>query len=216
MRTVILIFILAITTFAYSQKKAQEKSQDKVPTIPQHLKSFFEMRKRMMEEMDKVMPGHTFSDSLTSPFDDPFFDQFFNEEDFIKGFHENFKDRLSLQNDFYQSSWEESEQDRILVLKPTNKQVPLDINIKDGLIQITAKSDKNGQNLSFSSSESIPVDVDAKKLKIEQRGDDILVRLPKVVGKTLNKSKIKGGEESEQENKEKLKPLKPSPGDVTI
>lgn len=214
MRTVILIFILVITTLAYSQKKNPDK---KVPSVPEHLKSFFEMRKRMMEEMNKVMPGHTFGDSQTSPFDDPFFEQFFSEEDFIKGFHEKFqdkiKDQIGFQNDFYQSSWEENDQERILVLKPINKETPLDINIKDGMIQITVKSDKKGQNLSYMSSESLPSDVDEKKLKIEQRGDDILVRLPKVVGKSSNKSKIKAGED---EGKEKLKPLKAAPGDVTI
>lgn len=194
MRTLILIFILVLTTFAYSQKKPKEEP------VPEHLKSLFEMRKKMMEEMKKNFTGEFF--------DDPFFDQFFSDEDFVKGFHEKFK----IQNDLYQSRWEENKDERILVLTPTNKEVPLDINLKQGMIQISAKSDKKGQSLSFSSSESLPSDVDEKKAKIEQRGEDILVRLPKVVGKTPNKSKINSGEDDQN----KLKPLKPTPGDVTI
>lgn len=200
MRTLILIVILALTTLAYSQKKPKNEP------IPEHLKSFYEMRKKMLEEMNK-----SFADS---GFDDPFFDQFFNEEDFINGFHEKFKDKFAMPNDLYQSHWEENDVERIFVLKPTNKETPLNIDIKNGMIQISAKSDRKDQNMSFTSSESLPPDVDQKKVKIEQRGNDILVRLPKIVGKTPNKSKINSGDSVKDEDK--LKPLQASPGDVTI
>ncbi len=194
MRTLFLISILLLASFAYSQKKEQEKSLDPLDPRAQ-LKSFFEMRKKLLESF----PG-----SISN--DDFFGDSFF--EDFSSG--------LSIQSsatNFYESYWEENSNEKILVIKP-QPNTALDINIKDQMVTISTKSEKHDEQnkvqsySNMKSSFSLPADVDAKKAKIEQRGDEILVRLPLLLGNKPKQDTIK------KDNN--FNPIKPSPGDITI
>lgn len=89
-------------------------------------------------------------------------------------------------------SWAESTKNYTLTITPQgDKDVPLDIEIKDGLVRVNGKVLKeevvrrNGSRVQssylsqFSLSESIPEGADAEKSKVEQAGKSIKIIFPK-------------------------------------
>jgi HSP20 family molecular chaperone IbpA len=203
MRTLILLFLLGLASYAYCNKKEIEKKQ--IPQIQDPMiREMFEMRQKLFDDIHKSF----FNDDFHSAMD---FDSFFEDhESYLKGLNGE-------QNSLFKSSWEETQEGRILKITPTNKQSQLDIDIKDGMISIKGKNEsskeKNQVISKISSSFSIPVDVDAKKADIQDKNGEIWIKFPWVVGKIENKSKINHEKKDEDEDE---RPLKPSPGDITI
>ncbi len=204
MRTLIIIAVLVLTTMAYSQKKAPAS---RMTPEQKHMEQFLEMRKRLLQEFH-----HSFGSSMLQ---DDFFEQsmesFFDDD--MTGIAGN---SFTIGGNF-ESSWEETDEERIFVIKPQNKEIPLDIKIKDQMISIQSKQEvktktgKASSSSSFSSNFSLPRDVDGEKALVEQRGEEILVRLPK--------KKVSG--DNRPTTPKKLsplpgEPLKPNPGDITI
>lgn len=199
---------------------AQNSLQMNDDLVEQHLREFLEMRKKMMQDFDQD------------------FDQFFPPHSFGPG-----NKGLSLQGDFFGDSemqsgvsydWEETNNERILIIKPANKNIPVDINIKNEQIEIKGKyvldeENKSGQMKSkkiyrgeFTNLLPLPVDVDGKKAKIESRDGDILVKLPKISGKVDSSHLTRPLKEDKVTPTPRpllppdRKPLRPDEGDITI
>lgn len=203
MRTLILLFLLGLASYAYCNKKESDQKQISQIQDPM-IREMFEMRQKLFDDIHKSFFNDDFNMGME-------FDSFFED-------HENyFKGLTGEQNSLFKSSWEETQEGRILKIVPTNKQSQLDIDIKDGMISIKGKNEsskeKNQVISKISSSFSIPVDVDAKKADIQDKNGEIWIKFPWGVGKIENKSKINHEKKDEGEDE---RPLKPSPGDITI
>jgi hypothetical protein len=208
MRSLLIILVLVITTYAYSQKKAvtPKKNSDSLYKSSQQseFEELIKMRNQMLKEMNEAFQNEDFSsDSLIG--------KIMEDQDFTQGGMNLSKSKTNL----YESRWEENDKERILIIKPLKKDVPLDIKINNQMISIGAKEIKkeNGNSFSsnFMSSSSLPMDVDGDKAEIDQKNDEILVRLPKVMFKDIEKNK------KNQKNKDDgTRPLQPEPGDITI
>ncbi|MFZ4712080.1 MAG: hypothetical protein ACOYL6_00075 [Bacteriovoracaceae bacterium] len=211
MRTLFVLFILVVTTYAYSQKKqvADKKNSNSLykleeqSTEQKELDEFLKMRSQMLKQMHEA-----FMDDDINP--DNLLDKVFEKER---------KGTFSLgatNGDLYQSHWEENKNERILAIKPMNKNVPLDIKINNQMISIGAKEEKKehggGFSSSFMSSTSLPEDVDGNKAQIEQRGEEILVRLPRRGLSGDNKEKKLPSKKVD----DGMTPIKPNPEDITI
>jgi hypothetical protein len=208
MRTLLIIFILAVTTYAYSQKKSPQPKKNSESLFKtsesNEMDEFLQLRNQMLKEMHEAFQNEDFkSNSLLG--------KIFEDQDFMSSGMNLGASKTNL----YESRWEENEKERILIIKPLKKDVPLDIKINNQMISIGSKEVKKEQGHSFSSnfmsSTSLPMDVDGNKAEIDQKNDEILVHLPKVrVNEKTNQKNF-------QKNKDDgTKPLQPEPGDITI
>lgn len=199
MRTLIILFLMGLATYAYCNKHEKKSSDfDQIPDPT--IREFFQMRQKLLDDVQK------------SFFSDHFNFQTFDHDDFFQNL--NFES-----NSLYSTSWTEDQNGRVLKIVPSDKKTPLDIDIKEGVVTIKAKSegDKGSNQVisNFSSSFSIPSDVEEKKANLTDKNGEIWIHFPWKVGKLKNKSKIENKEEVEKED-EGIRPLKPEPSDITI
>jgi HSP20 family molecular chaperone IbpA len=208
MRSLLIIFILIVTTYAYSQKKAvvPKKNSDSLfkTSESNDMEEFLRLRNQMLKEMHEAFQDEDFSsNSLLG--------KIFEEQGLSQGGMNLGASKTNL----YESRWEENDKERILIIKPLRKDVPLDIKINNQMISIGAKEEKKEQGNSFASnfmsSTSLPMDVDGNKAEIDQKNDEILVHLPKVGVKEKTNKK-----NSPKIREDGTKPLQPEPGDITI
>lgn len=165
---------------------------------------------KKFEELLKRFHG----DDMDSFFQDDNLGQFLDDWDPFEGLTQG------------SSHWIDTPKERILILKyKAPKDSPIDIKIEKGIIQIKGSSEevsdvggvKTKSITTFNQSYNIPSDVDAAKVKFENKDEEILVKFPKLSAgqlKTPNqKLKIK---EEKQKEEEQIRPLTPQDGDITL
>lgn len=108
----------------------------------------------------------------------------------------------------FETEWEEDKSGRTLYITPQSKNQKLDINVERDMVTIKGKSEvktPNGVSVSdFQNSFSIPNDCDSSKVKMDQKGDKIVMFFP---WKNLKNSTPK---------KDERVPLPKAESDVTI
>lgn len=191
MRSLILIFMVCLVAYAYTDNKKKNPVVEEVDDLREMLR----LQNQMKTEIDRIFNNDDIKDSIFGGLGD------------IK---------MELGSDFIETTWEETTKERILKIKPKDKNTNLDISIKDGFISIKSKTEQKDQSKgqmisSFSQSFNVPEDVDEKKAKIDQKGEEIIVIFPLRFGKSLKQDKIEMKKDDDD-----LRPLKSSPSDVTI
>lgn len=147
------------------------------------------------------------------------FDRFFDDDNF-----ENFMGHLRPFDNMAEGDghWMETPKERILIFKvKQDKDHPMDIKIKDGMVSITGKvvqENKIGGMVSksissFSQSYSIPEDVDQASASFDNKEGEILIKFKKLAAKKSLKDRPSIDSPA---GNPALKPLRPKDGDVTI
>jgi HSP20 family molecular chaperone IbpA len=113
----------------------------------------------------------------------------------------------------FSTDWEETAQGRSLIITPKTKDQQLDIDVSKGMVTIKGKMESksaHGSSVSsFSNSFSVPDDCDAAQVKMDQRGEQIIVSFPyRGIQKTPAPEK--------KSQMPERRPLPPSESDVTI
>lgn len=171
----IILMVLVWAVSSFGQKKA---TQDPALTaLEQRLKLREELHQRMREQ---ILKGFSASD------DDAFFrdmEKFMQESlsESFSGF-ESSAERAGRTS--FKMEWSEDADSRTMTLTPQSPQQKLDINVSQGQITIKGLEERktaSGSALSsFSNSFPVPDDCDASRVKIDQKGEKILVSFPLV------------------------------------
>lgn len=146
--TLILSFLVLNNAFAQSDNDYQDQMQ-----------KFRDFRKKMLERIFKDFDDDDFMR------DDDFFNDPFTQIDKV------FKSSGMGSSNAFSSEWTEDAKGRSLIIKFASKDAPVDLNVKDGMVSISGriiqKSEHGSSVSSFSNSFSVPQDVDADKVNIE-------------------------------------------------
>lgn len=189
------MFVIAVTTGTLL-------GQNLIRSIGDSQKSPEEARIKMRQEMhrrmmDKLLYGNG-----------PDHGMFDDMEDFIDEAMTGSVSGAQAQN--YKMEWSEEAEGRTLIVTPNSTSEDLSINVDNGLVVISGKTEKkSGQVASFSSfsnSFNVPSDCDAEKVKIESKNGNILVKFPFV--------KVKAVQPPADINKKK--PLAPTGNEIQI
>lgn len=193
---------------------------------------------KMWDEIKKEMERNR--QSFRKYFKPEFFDNFEGHfkklmDDFHNDFDGQFQDEFGFTDLFnmtgfdFESTWQESATERILVINAKVLQgAPADIKIDSDRIVFKATIEKRRKSQNKQKSEvystmrveksfSIPPDVDPDKAIIERsKAGDILIRLPKIQGyRPPVRSKRKDSKKRGSDLR-RLRPLRPSAGDILI
>lgn len=167
---------------------------------------FMEKRFKMREEMhrrmmDKLLKGF-------GPDKDMFADMEKMLDDMMNDSFTGFESLAPSAKNFIME-WQESTSGRTLVIKPTDPNQNLDINVSNGMVIVKGKSETktaNGVSVSnFTNSFNVPSDCDPEKVNIDQKDGKILVHFP--FRKETNLPEIK---------RDERRPIKPSQNDIQI
>lgn len=173
----VLILLLIISAKFVHAQQSEDNAQRRIQEIQEEFRKFEEHKNKILQQF----------------FDDK--DGFFNPdmdaqmEKVEQMFEQMQADQLGTNpNKFMRNSnsvsthWLEKDGERVLVIVPQNPQSKLDIELNDGMVQISGsiKNESEGsQSLSqFSNSFSVPSELDFHKAKMEQQGSEIWIRFP--------------------------------------
>ncbi len=169
-------------------------------SMEKRMKMREEMHRRMM---NKLLNGIGSDEDLFSDME-TFMDEIMTDS--FNGL--NSFSRTTSQN--YKIEWSEGKDGRTLTIIPDSPEQKLDINVRNGFIEIKGKSEqKSPQGVSvsnFSNSFNVPGDCDPSKVKMVQKDGKILVKFPYRSSKTVDINPPV----------DVRKPLPPSEGDVQI
>lgn len=162
------IFLLGLWAFAgFSQKR--EHTDADLDRIRRHMELREELHRKML---DNLFNG-THDESLFSDMDKLFEDAM--KESFGSHFSYSYGSKVK-------TNWEETSSGRTLSITPETPEQKLDINVQNGMVTIKGKSEvKTAQGISssdFSSSFSIPQDVDGTKVRMDQKDGKIVIFFP--------------------------------------
>lgn len=128
------------------------------------IKRYQQMRKKMMQRIFQDLG----SDNGTADDGDDFF------TNPIKRFEKLLGDSSQASSGI-EFDWSESSEARILTIKSKDKKSPIEIKINSGMINISGKVEETNEYgtsvSSFTNAFSLPADVDATKVKIEQNNN---------------------------------------------
>lgn len=173
--TLIIIFsvlLWAITGFSLPDNK---NKTTKVPadSIQRRMELREEMHRRMMQQLfsDKAPDEDLFKD-MEQMFNDSMAEAFTQLQQL---------DQLTSQENF-KLEWLEDSTGRTMAITPQSPEQKLDINVQKGVIIIKGqreqKSAQGSSFTNFTNSFPVPDDCDGSKVKMEQQGEKILIKLP--------------------------------------
>ena len=195
---ILLLFVWAATSLG-------QKSPSNDPQM-EALKRHLEMREEMHRRIrDKIFHGIGPDDSLFEDMDKMFEDMM--KDSFSGGGISSFS---SSGTNNFKMAWTESTTGRTLEITPKDKDQRLDISIENGFVTIKGnvehKTPQGTSTSSFSNSFNVPSDCDPAKVKMEQKGEKILMHFPYI--QAVKKITIP--------KKDQRVPVPPSEGDVAI
>lgn len=163
---IFLVMVWALTVLG-QKTSPMESERD---ALKRHLELREEIHKRMMGKLlHGIGPDEDLFKDLEQLMDDSMKDSFSHFDSFTES--KNFE-----------SQWVDSEEGKTLEITPQNKDQRLDINVENGLVTIKGKNEiktAHGTSISsFSNSFSVPLECDASKVKMDQKGEKILVFFP--------------------------------------
>ena len=74
--------------------------------------------------------------------------------------------------------WEESQSGRVLKVKPSSPEVKMDVQVHQGMIQIKSEKSSPQGIAKNSQSQSVPMDCDSDRVKIEGVADELVLTFP--------------------------------------
>ncbi len=200
----LILLVMLGAVGALSQIITQQDNSSPPERAPfDRMKRRMELREEMHRRMrDKLLHGLGPDQDLFKDMDKAFEDAM---SDSFTGM-----DQMGPALSNFKSEWTETTEGRVLVLTPQSKEQKLNIDVNATVITIKGDSVRNTSTgsitSSFSSSFSVPADVDGTKVKMGQKDGKILVELPY---KSAPQTVITPQKNDRQ-------PLKPLEGDVQI
>jgi HSP20 family molecular chaperone IbpA len=154
--------------------------------------SYFELHRKLREQMLKGFQDHDkFMQEMDSLMDQMMRDSF-GQDSFLKS--------IDVTSSGVTTAWSEDKEGRVLEITPADKDMKLDVQVKQGVLVIEGETRSQSSRGRFSQSQSIPSDCDPDRVEMKGEEGKLIVRFPwrkdipeiKTQKKTSNPKPLKG------------------------